>query len=232
MCELTALRDGVAYVRKSNDHDSIDLHVFGDSQLIMKAMAGWVTLQAPHLQALNEDVHDGVAPLGQVSWQHVRREHNTAADFLANTAMDSKTSKTMSVANGQQPTGLESIRYNRLQDLARKDAAFELASHPRLPLIEAIMLGMKAVWLHRVPSMTLSTNVARTSVLFKALAYRSISQRLVGSHTKTIDRGAVHLDHHSHVHFDCTVWSGIVLERHFTASMQAQDGDPQQTSST
>jgi len=65
-----------------------DLVIHSDSELLVKQMRGEYRVKHPGLQPLHADARRLVARLGHVRFVHVRREHNTHADELANQAMD------------------------------------------------------------------------------------------------------------------------------------------------
>ena len=64
------------------------LHVRADSELLVKQMRGEYRVKSPGLQPLSEQAHALVRRIGEVTFEHVRREFNKDADRLANEAMD------------------------------------------------------------------------------------------------------------------------------------------------
>ena len=70
-----------------------DLVIHSDSELLVKQMRGEYRLKHPGLQPLHAEAKRLVARLGHVRFVHVRREHNTHADTLANQAMDQAAGK-------------------------------------------------------------------------------------------------------------------------------------------
>jgi probable phosphoglycerate mutase len=64
------------------------LHVLADSDLLVKQMRGEYRVKSPGLQPLHEEARGLVRRIGDVRFEHVRREFNTEADRLANEAMD------------------------------------------------------------------------------------------------------------------------------------------------
>ena len=70
------------------------LHVRSDSELLVKQMKGEYRVKNPGLQPLYEDARALVRRIGQVRFEHVRREMNTDADRLANEAMDDAAART------------------------------------------------------------------------------------------------------------------------------------------
>lgn len=78
---LAALRWTVA-------HGAGPLLVRSDSELLVKQMLGLYRVKHPGLQPLHRDACALVRAIGQVRFEHVRRERNAEADRLANEAMD------------------------------------------------------------------------------------------------------------------------------------------------
>jgi len=64
------------------------LHVRADSDLLVKQMRGEYRVKSPGLKPLHEQARALARQIGDVTFEHVRRELNTEADRLANEAMD------------------------------------------------------------------------------------------------------------------------------------------------
>ena len=64
------------------------LHIRSDSLLLVQQMKGVYRVKNAGLQPLFEEAKRLVKQVGQVTFEHVRRELNTDADRLANEAMD------------------------------------------------------------------------------------------------------------------------------------------------
>ena len=60
----------------------------GDSQLVVKQLSGAYRVKAQNLAPLRESVKEKAGQFGYVAVEHIRREHNSHADSLANDAMD------------------------------------------------------------------------------------------------------------------------------------------------
>lgn len=69
-------------------HGISRLHVRSDSQLLVKQMQGEYRVKHPGLQPLSAEARRLVQQIGDVRFEHVRREQNKDADRLANEAMD------------------------------------------------------------------------------------------------------------------------------------------------
>lgn len=68
---------------------SQEVHIYMDSELIVKQMKGEYRVKDAKLQVIHKKVKDILtASFSHVSFHHVRREENTRADALANEAMD------------------------------------------------------------------------------------------------------------------------------------------------
>ena len=69
-------------------HGHNALHVRSDSELLVRQMKGEYRVKNAGLQPLYEEARRLAARVGQVTFEHVRRERNRDADRLANLAMD------------------------------------------------------------------------------------------------------------------------------------------------
>jgi probable phosphoglycerate mutase len=78
----------LAALRYAIDHGYRDILIRSDSELLVRQMLGAYRVKHPGLQPLYGQAKLLAAKLGRVRFQHVRRELNTHADRLANTAMD------------------------------------------------------------------------------------------------------------------------------------------------
>lgn len=72
-------------------HGVSRLHVRSDSLLLVKQMQGEYRVKHPGLQPLAAEARRLVQQIGDVRFEHVRRELNKDADRLANEAMDEAT---------------------------------------------------------------------------------------------------------------------------------------------
>jgi len=70
------------------EHGLSRLHVRADSDLLVKQMRGEYRVKSPGLQPLFEQARALSRQIGEVKFEHVRREFNKDADRLANEAMD------------------------------------------------------------------------------------------------------------------------------------------------
>ena len=69
-------------------HGHSAVHVRSDSELLVRQMKGEYRVKNAGLQPLFEEARRLAARVGQVTFEHVRRERNRDADRLANLAMD------------------------------------------------------------------------------------------------------------------------------------------------
>ena len=78
----------LAALRWAVEHRVEQLHVRGDSELLVKQMTGQYRVKNPGLIPLYEDARSLIRRIGRVTFEHVRREFNKDADRLCNEAMD------------------------------------------------------------------------------------------------------------------------------------------------
>ena len=69
-------------------HGISRLRVRSDSELLVKQMRGEYRIKHPGLQPLSVEARRLIQQIGDVRFEHVRRELNREADRLANDAMD------------------------------------------------------------------------------------------------------------------------------------------------
>jgi ribonuclease HI len=70
------------------DHGHRQLQIRADSELLVKQMRGEYRVKHPGLQPLAARARLLMMELGDVTFQHVRREQNKEADRLSNLGMD------------------------------------------------------------------------------------------------------------------------------------------------
>lgn len=73
---------------KSMKHSTEIIHVYSDSELIVKQLSGIYRISKPHLRELAEQVRKLVKNFKMVTFQHIKRGKNARADSLANNAVD------------------------------------------------------------------------------------------------------------------------------------------------
>ena len=85
VAEYSAL---VAGLRRAAEAGVAELDVRSDSELMVKQMRGEYRVKHKGLQALFLDASRAAREIAQVTYTHVRREHNELADRLVNEALD------------------------------------------------------------------------------------------------------------------------------------------------
>ena len=85
VAEYSALVAGLARAVEAGVHE---LEVLSDSELMVKQMRGEYRVKNRDLQSLFLDASRAAREIGQVTYVHVRREHNELADRLVNEALD------------------------------------------------------------------------------------------------------------------------------------------------
>jgi probable phosphoglycerate mutase len=78
----------LAALRWAIDHDERDIRIRSDSELLVRQMRGEYKIKHPGLQPLAARARLLMMELGDVSFEHVRREQNKDADRLSNVGMD------------------------------------------------------------------------------------------------------------------------------------------------
>jgi ribonuclease HI len=85
VAEYSAL---VAGLRRAVDMAVTELEVVSDSELLVKQMRGEYRVKNRDLQSLFLEASRAAREIGDVTYRHVRREHNELADRLVNEALD------------------------------------------------------------------------------------------------------------------------------------------------
>ncbi len=85
VAEYSAL---VAGLRRAAEAGVTELDVRSDSELMVKQMRGEYRVKHKGLQGLFLDASRAAREIAQVTYTHVRREHNELADRLVNEALD------------------------------------------------------------------------------------------------------------------------------------------------
>ena len=78
----------LAALKWAVDHGQRDVHIRADSELLVKQMRGEYKIKNSGLQPLAARARLLMMELGEVTFEHVRRELNKDADRLSNIAMD------------------------------------------------------------------------------------------------------------------------------------------------
>ena len=81
----------IAALQWAVDRDLTQLAVKGDSLLIIEQMRGNYKVKNEGLKPLHMRARMLVMQIGNVTFEHVRREHNKEADRLSNVGMDGNT---------------------------------------------------------------------------------------------------------------------------------------------
>jgi ribonuclease HI len=81
----------IAALKWAVDHDVHRITIKGDSLLIIEQMRGNYKVKNEGLKPLHMQARMLVMQIGDVKFEHVRREHNTEADRLSNVGMDGNT---------------------------------------------------------------------------------------------------------------------------------------------
>lgn len=78
----------LAALRWALEHGHPRVHVRADSLLLVQQMKGVYRVKHPGLQPLHQEAQSLARRIGQVTYEHVRREFNRDADRLSNLGMD------------------------------------------------------------------------------------------------------------------------------------------------
>jgi len=85
VAEYRALLRGL---ERANELGASEVRVFGDSQLVIKQVAGEYKVKHPDMRPLHADAIESLAKFARWSVNWVPRERNAGADALVNRALD------------------------------------------------------------------------------------------------------------------------------------------------
>ncbi len=91
VAEYSAMEDAL---KIAEELGGTDLTIHADSLLMVKQLNGEFKIKKPHLREFVDRILAHKAHFNSVTFVHVRREFNTRADRLANTALDLLKKKT------------------------------------------------------------------------------------------------------------------------------------------
>ncbi|MDO8573598.1 MAG: ribonuclease HI family protein [Candidatus Daviesbacteria bacterium] len=89
VAEYMAVLEALKYVKKNLNRESLQIELFADSRLVVEQLSGRFKVKSPHLKPLIGQIQILKMQLGGAIYNHVPREKNSAADRLANLALDS-----------------------------------------------------------------------------------------------------------------------------------------------
>ncbi|MBI2196164.1 ribonuclease HI family protein [Candidatus Daviesbacteria bacterium] len=91
VAEYTAVLEALKYIkRKFAGSNQLSIELYADSKLVVEQLSGRYKMKSPHLKPLFEQIKILAMELGGVVHTHVPRSRNSAADRLANLALDSR----------------------------------------------------------------------------------------------------------------------------------------------
>ena len=90
VAEYQALIHALRYARARG---ATSVHVFSDSELVVRQVNGQYRVKHPDMKALHREAESLLSSFRDATVAHVRREQNKQADRLANQAVDERRSK-------------------------------------------------------------------------------------------------------------------------------------------
>jgi ribonuclease HI len=159
VAEYTAL---VRALEAAKDRGIQHLEVFSDSELLVKQMTGEYRVKHPDLQVLYQRANELRRHFADLTLRHVRRSHNSRADFLCNEALDgrpvgaglvadsSTNSPRVSVPSSSHGSGNSSrVKSASARDSLRDDALAYLKACASSWATQGVAaLPVEAVWEH------------------------------------------------------------------------------------
>lgn len=96
VAEYTAVLKALKYIKKAEEKSSqkeilhTKIELFADSKLVAEQLSGRFKVKAKHLKPIIEQIKMLGMELGGVTYSHILRSQNTAADKIANNALDNR----------------------------------------------------------------------------------------------------------------------------------------------
>lgn len=89
VAEYTAILHGLKWIKENIEIENLCVECFLDSQLVVEQLCGRYKMKNEGLKPLFWEIRDLILALGgQVTFKHIPREQNSAADALVNLALD------------------------------------------------------------------------------------------------------------------------------------------------
>ena len=89
VAEYTAVLAALKYTKDKYGNQKPQIELFADSKLVVQQLLGNFKIKSTHLKPIIEKIKILSWELGGVIFTHISRTKNTAADTLANIALDS-----------------------------------------------------------------------------------------------------------------------------------------------
>lgn len=90
VAEYTAVLEAFKKAREMFSGKVVHIELFADSKLVAEQLSGRYKIKSPHLKPIIEEIKILAVELGGVVYTHIPRSKNTAADRLANLALDNR----------------------------------------------------------------------------------------------------------------------------------------------
>lgn len=90
VAEYTAVYEALKYVKEKFAENSLQIELYADSRLVIEQLSGRFKIKSAHLKPIIKKIRILSLELGGIFHTHVPRAKNTAADRLANLALDSR----------------------------------------------------------------------------------------------------------------------------------------------
>lgn len=90
VAEYSSVLESMKYIKKNYAKNlPVTVDYFADSRLVVEQLSGRFKVKSAHLREIITKINILRAEIGSVSFNHIPREENMAADRLANRALDS-----------------------------------------------------------------------------------------------------------------------------------------------
>lgn len=90
VAEYTAVHEALKYIKERFINTPLEIEFYADSKLVVEQLSGRFKVKSSHLKFIIDKIKILSLELSGVRYTHVPRAKNTAADRLANLALDSR----------------------------------------------------------------------------------------------------------------------------------------------
>ncbi len=90
VAEYTGVYEALKYIKGKYGKHTLEVELYADSKLVVEQLSGRYKMKSPNLKPIFEKIKILAMELGGVIHTHVPRIHNSAADRLANLALDNR----------------------------------------------------------------------------------------------------------------------------------------------
>lgn len=91
VAEYSSVLESLRYIQEIyKDSLPMEVNYYADSRLVVEQLSGRFKIKSLHLMEIIVEIRKLEKEIGKITYHHVPREQNKAADHMANVALDSR----------------------------------------------------------------------------------------------------------------------------------------------